>query len=138
MKRYLLSVIFWAFTFGSDSFAASNDKLPVGTYSYSQSGDELIDGSKASITWSIVVNGNGKAEVNISALHAPYTCDGIYTITDKGDYFALGLTDDENSLMDCDTPSPQFLLKKSFHGDVLVKSELFPWDSAGWKKMHKK
>lgn len=138
MKRYLLSVIFYAFTFGSDSFAAPHDKLPVGTYSYSQSGDELIDKSKASITWSIVVDGNGKAEVNISSLHAPYTCDGIYTITDKGDYFALGLIDGENSSMDCDTPSPQFLLKKSSHGDVLVKSELFPWDSNGWKKMHKK
>ncbi|MEJ5074335.1 hypothetical protein WH357_18665 [Enterobacter ludwigii] len=137
MKRYLLSVIFLAFTFGGYSFAASNDKLPVGTYSYSQGGDELIDGSKASITWSIVVDGSGKAEVNISSLHAPYTCDGIYTITDKGNYFTLGLTDDENSLMDCDTPPPQFLLKKSSRGDVLVKSELFPWDSAGWKKMHK-
>lgn len=52
-------------------------------------------------------------------------------------FFALSLTNDENSLMDCDTPSPQFLLKKSSHGDVLVKSELFPWDSVGWKKMHK-
>lgn len=50
MKIYLLSVMFCAFIFGNDSFAASNDKLPVGTYSYSQSGDELIDESKASVT----------------------------------------------------------------------------------------
>ncbi|WP_395489238.1 hypothetical protein ACG1VR_15345 [Cedecea davisae] len=84
-----------------------------------------------------MVDANGKAEVNISSLHAPYTCDGIYAITDKGDYFALSLTNDENSLVDCDTPSPQFLLKKSSHGDVLVKSELFPLNSVGWKRMHK-
>lgn len=63
-----------------------------------------------------MVDGNGKAEVNISSLHAPYTCDGIYTIADKGDFFALSLTNDENSLMDCDTPSPQFLLKNPLMG----------------------
>jgi hypothetical protein len=123
----------FAIFLGGIAFASSASNFPVGTYSYTQQGEELIDGKKASITWNIVIKDNKNAVVTVSSWHAPFTCDGKYALSNKGEQFALTWSSKDNADTDCDISPPQILLKKSQNGKVLIYSELFPWDSSGWK-----
>lgn len=134
MKIKLRYSVFIAAILGSVIFSASASDFPVGSYSYTQKGDELIDGQKASITWNILIKDSKNAVVTMSSWHAPFTCDGVYSVSNKDDQLVLTWSSKDNKDTDCDIPSPQILLKKSPVGDVLIHSELFPWDSNGWKK----
>lgn len=116
------------------SFASSAIDIPVGIYSFTQQGEELIDGQRASITWNIAIKDNKNAFLTMSSWHAPFTCDGKYTVFNEGAELALSWSSDDNKDTECDTPSPQILLKKSSPGNVLVHSELFIWDPSGWKQ----
>jgi hypothetical protein len=115
--------------------AASVNEFPVGTYSYTQEGEELIDGQRASITWNIAIKDDKNAVVTVSSWHALFTCDGKYTVSNEEKQLALTWYGKDNPDTECDTPSPQILLKKSPAGKILIHSELFPWDSDGWKKI---
>ncbi|WP_312387965.1 hypothetical protein [Atlantibacter hermannii] len=115
-------------------FPASADVFPTGTYSYTQQGEELVDGKRASITWNITLRDNKSAVITVSSWHAPFTCDGKYTVSNEGRELALSWSSDDNKDIECDIPSPQILLKKSSTGEVLVHSELFIWDPSGWKQ----
>lgn len=135
MKVKLRYGVFIATILGGGVFTASASDFPVGTYSYTQQGDELIDGRNASITWSILIKDSKNAMVAVSSWHAPFTCDGVYSVSNKDGQLALTWSSKDNKDTDCDIPSPQILLKKSPTGEVLIHSELFPWDSSGWKKV---
>lgn len=134
MKRIIYCGIVMIF-FSQFTFAEPSSPLPAGKYSFTQEGEELIDGSKASITWSISIKDDSHAVVKISSWHAPFTCDGKYTVSRNGDQLALSWSDKDNPDVVCDTSSPQILLKKSSSGKVLAHSELFSWDPDGWKNM---
>lgn len=118
------------------TFAASASDIPVGTYSYTQQGEELIDGQRASVTWNIAIKDDKNALVTMSSWHALFTCDGKYAVSNDGEKLALTWSSKDNTDTECDTPSPQFLLKKSPSGKVQVHSELFMWDPSGWKNTH--
>lgn len=134
MKKIICCGIVMAF-FSQFNFAEPSVLLPAGKYSFTQEGEELIDGAKASITWNISIKDDIHAVVKISSWHAPFTCDGKYTVSRNGDQLALSWSDKDNPDVECDTSSPQFLLKKSSSGIVLAHSELFAWDPDGWKNM---
>lgn len=104
-------------------------------YSFTQKGDELIDGQAASITWQISIMNNHDAMVHISSWHAPFTCDGKYIVKRDGEVFNLVWSEKENKDTECDTTAPQIVMKQATDGTWLVKSELFPWGEDGWKKM---
>jgi len=123
-------IFFSQFTFAEHSVA-----LLAGKYSFTQEGEKLIDGSKASITWNIYIKDDSHAVVKIYSWHTPFTCDGKYTISRNGDQLALSWSDKDNPDVECNTSSPQILLKKSLSGKVLAHSELFAWDPDGWKNM---
>ncbi|EAV2737565.1 hypothetical protein FGH87_26520 [Salmonella enterica] len=114
-------------------FSASISVISTGSYSYTQQGDELIGGQKASITWNIIIKDSSNAVVTISSWHAPFTCEGSYTISNEKDYTALSWSGKNNEDSECDIPSPQILLKKSSSGRILIHSELFPWNNKGWQ-----
>ncbi|HDT3786458.1 TPA: hypothetical protein QHL71_004408 [Enterobacter hormaechei subsp. steigerwaltii] len=118
-------------------FSASTNTVPIGVYSYTQEGDELIDGQKESITWNIMITDSSKASVNILSWHAPFTCEGSYTISNEKDYIYLTWSSKDNIDLECYIPSPQILLKKSSSGKILIHSKLFPWDAKGWKILRK-
>ncbi|EDU8878197.1 hypothetical protein Q6W56_003023 [Salmonella enterica] len=111
--------------------------IPRGIYSYTQKGDELIDGREASITWNINVKNNVDAVVTISSWHAPFSCDGLYTISDEKDYVTLSWSREANVDTMCDISSPQIFLKKSLSNGILIRSKLFPWGNEGWKNTNK-
>lgn len=115
------------------SLSALANDIPLGTYSYTQQGEELIDGQRASITWNISIKDGKNAVVTMSSWHALFTCDGKYTIAEDSGELALSWSDKDNTDTECDMPSPQILLKKSSTGKVLVHSELFVWDPKGWQ-----
>lgn len=117
-------------------FAASTSIIPQGIYSYTQEGDELIDGQKASITWNIEVKNNRDAIVIISSWHAPFTCVGIYSIFDEKDYTILSWSQEANADKECDLSSPQIFMKES-SGKILIRSKLFPWGSEDWQRVRK-
>lgn len=118
---------------GCITFSSSASDVPVGTYSYTQQGEELIDGRRASVTWNIAIKDDKNAVITASSWHALFTCDGKYTLSNEGAELALSWSSDDNLDAECGTLSPQFLLKKSPTGKVLVHSELFMWDPSGWK-----
>lgn len=113
-------------------FALASD-VPVGTYSYTQQGEEFIDGQRASVTWNIAIKEDKNAVVTMSSWHALFTCDGKYTVSNDGEKLALTWSSKENTDTECDISAPQILLKKSSSGKVQVHSELFMWDPSGWK-----
>lgn len=115
------------------TFAASASDIPVGTYSYTQKGEELIDGRRESVTWNIVIKDGKNAQLTMSSWHSLFTCEGKYTISNDGEKLALTWSSKDNADIECVTPSPQFLLKISPSGKVQVHSELFMWDPSGWK-----
>lgn len=119
---------------GCAIFPASANVIPAGIYSYTQQGEELIDGQRSSITWNISLKDSKSAVITVSSWHAPFTCDGKYTVSNEGSELALSWSSDDNKDTECDFPSPQILLKKSSTGQILVHSELFIWDPSGWKK----
>ncbi|MCG3100654.1 hypothetical protein MAQ58_14485 [Enterobacter sp. DRP3] len=125
--------LFSAFILGCVTFTSAASDIPVGTYSYTQQGEELIDGQRASVTWNIAIKDDKNAVVTISSWHTLFTCDGKYTASDDGENLALTWSGKDNMDTECDTSSPQFLLKKSASGKILVHSELFMWDPIGWK-----
>lgn len=121
-------------TLGKIISPASANIIPFGIYAYTQQGEELIDGQRSSITWNISIKDNQSAVIAVSSWHAPFTCDGKYTVSNVGTELALSWSTDDNKDTECDTPSPQILLKKSSTGQILVHSELFIWDPSGWKQ----
>lgn len=133
-RRFLMLMTFFI---SHTVFSVSLNMTQVGYYSYTQQGDELIDGRKASITWNVEVKDNKNAVVSISSWHAQFTCDGIYTISYEKDYVALNWSSKDSKDSECDTPPPQILLKQSSAGNMLIRSELFPWDNDGWKNLRK-
>ncbi|VED48957.1 Uncharacterised protein [Raoultella terrigena] len=133
MRIKFRQYLFATFVLSCIAFTTSANDIPVGTYLYTQQGEELIDGQRASVTWNIAIKDDKNAVVTMSSLHALYTCDGKYTVSDKGTKLALTWSGKDNTDTECDTPSPQFLLKKLPSGKVLVHSELFLWDPIGWK-----
>lgn len=122
-----------AIILGCITFSASASDIPVGTYSYTQQGEKLIDGKRASITWNISIKDDKNAVVTVSSWHALFTCEGKYTVSNDGEKLALSWSGNDNADTECDTPSPQIFLKKSPTGRVLVHSELFMWEPSGWK-----
>jgi len=137
MKNKLQFIMLMIFLMSHTAFSSSSNIFQVGTYSYTQQGDELIDGRRASITWNIELKDNRNAVVSISSWHAPFTCDGVYTISSEKDYVALSWSSKDNKDSECDTPSPQILLKESSAGNMLIRSELFPWNNDDWKNLRK-
>lgn len=134
MKKIICCGIVMMF-FSQFTFAEHFVPFPTGKYSFTQEGEKLIDGSKASITWNISIKDDSHAVVKISSWHAPFSCDGKYTVSRNGDQLALSWSDKDNPDVECNTSSPQILLKKSSSGKVLAHSELFAWDPDGWKNM---
>lgn len=118
--------------FCSASPAPAPAEIPAGHYSYTQQGDELTDGQKASISWHITIKDDGTAVVAISSWHAPFTCEGLYHWSDEPGYRALSWSVNENTGTECDSPSPQIRLRQE-NGKIFIHSELFPWDPQGWK-----
>lgn len=121
-------------TLGNIISPASANIIAFGTYAYTQQGEELIDGQRLSITWNISIKDNKSAVIAVSSWHAPFTCDGQIHCVKCRTELALSWSTDDNKDTECDTPSPQILLKKSSTGQILVHSELFIWDPSGWKK----
>lgn len=104
----------------------------IGKYSYTQQGDELIDGRNASVTWVLKFLSENKVQVSITSWHASFTCDGMYQAEKNNDEIKLTWLASEGSEMGCSTPSPQFFIKKKSNGALLIKSELFSWDDNKW------
>ena len=127
MKNTMLCLVTLLLLTSFSVFSASINAISLGTYSYTQKGEELIDGQEASITWNIEVKNNHDAFVVISSWHAPFTCDGSYTISNEKEYVALSWSRENNANIECDMAPPQIFLKKSSSGEVLIRSELFPW-----------
>lgn len=133
MKIKLTNGVCVAVALGCVVFSTLASDIPTKTYSYTQKGERLIDGQRASITWNITIKDDKNAVVTMSSWHAPFTCDGKYTVSDEGDKLALNWSGKDNPDTECNTPPPQILMKKSPTGKVLVQSELFVWDPSGWK-----
>lgn len=104
----------------------------VGKYTYTQQGDELIDGRNASITWVLKFLSENKVKVSITSWHVPFTCDGMYQAEKNNDEIKLTWLAGEGSEMGCSTSSPQFFIQKKPNGALLIKSKLFPWDDNKW------
>jgi hypothetical protein len=117
------------------SLASGVNDVSNEEYVYSQQGDELIYGRKASITWVFDIHKDGTAIVNISSWHAPFTCNGKYKAVKYNKELNLIWAKDENKDIECDTSSPQFVLKKTADDHYLIKSDLFPWSDGGWEKL---
>lgn len=130
-------LLFFLFVNNAVSSVSTNSIL-VGEYFFTQQGDELINGQKASITWNIFLKDEKSAVVSISSYHAPFNCDGLYNVFYERSQIILKWSGELNKDSSCDVSAPQIILKKSSSGSVLIHSELFPWDSSGWKKLKEK
>lgn len=137
MKRFLGFLSVFMLSLGYSVCSASVNSIPLGIYSYTQKGDELIDGQKASITWDINMKDDHNAIVNITSWHAPFTCDGSYFISNEKDYVSLSWVKESNIETECDLTAPQIFMKKLSSGEVLIRSELFPWGNEGWHSIRK-
>ncbi|EMY8146100.1 TPA: hypothetical protein R4Z70_005643 [Klebsiella variicola subsp. variicola] len=137
MKNVMRGLMALTLLLSNSGFSASINLIPPGIYSYTQKGDELIDGKRASITWNVNVKNNRHAIVTISSWHAPFTCDGSYAISNEKDYVTLSWSREINVDNECDISSPQILLKKSSSGKILIRSDLFPWGNEGWQSTRK-
>lgn len=108
LPALLLSVLFLS----GNVFAS----VPVNSaYVYTQKGEELIDGSTASISWHITFLSATRAKVDISSWHAPFTCEGEYNVVDKGDSIELLWDKQNNPDVGCNEDEPQFLLQQKNH-----------------------
>lgn len=134
-KKAILLTFFLAMS--ATSFAVPATPMVPSEYSYTQKGDELIDGQTASITWRISITNDYYAVVHISSWHAPFTCDGKFNIKKSGEVFNLTWSETENKDQECDTAAPQIAMKQAADGTWLAKSELFPWGDGGWEKIKK-
>lgn len=128
---------FFLMVFSVSSLASNTVHLKEGRYVYTQIGEELIGGQKASISWAFNIHKDGNVTVDISSWHAPFTCGGKYKIVKAGDEFNLFWVESENEGIYCGTPSPQFSIRQASNGNWLIKSELFPWGDNNWKKLKK-
>ena len=109
---------------------------PEGSYVFSQQGEQLIDGSNASITWRFIFNQDKHtAEVKISYWHAPYTCQGEYFYEKKGNELNLIWNAKKSPQEECETPAPQFIIKHDDKDRLLIKSKLFPWPVNDWEQL---
>ena len=109
---------------------------PEGSYVFSQQGEQLIDGSNASITWRFIFNQDKHtAEVKISSWHAPYTCQGEYFYEKKGNELNLIWNAKKSPEEECETPAPQFIIKHDDKDRLLIKSKLFPWTVNDWEQL---
>ncbi|WP_145539614.1 hypothetical protein [Yersinia kristensenii] len=123
-----------AFLVSIQSF--SSTELPAkGRFVITQKGDELIDGSQASITWLFNLDGKGRASLKISSWHAPYTCDGVYQVVQEGKQLKFIWKESSNPDGECNTLSPQFIMEKEAGNQWHIKSELFPWGKGGWENI---
>lgn len=136
-KNSLYLIISTSMFISSASFSASMNTIPNGSYSYTQKGDELIGGQKASINWNIMIKDSSNAVVTISSWHAPFTCEGSYIISSDKDTITLSWSKKENRNSECTISPPQILMKKSPSGNILINSKLFPWGNEGWKTVRK-
>lgn len=127
----------YLFSFINVSLASNVSDIKAGKYVYSQQGEELIDGKRASITWFFDIRSDDKATVNISSWHAPFTCNGKYKIIKGNDELSLIWLEEDNKDTECDVPSPQFLIKIKSNNLLLIRSELFPWGNGGWERLKK-
>ena len=110
---------------------------PPGNYSYSQKGEELVNGQNASITWNVNIKNRHDAIVTISSWHASFTCEGSYVLSNIQGHIALSWVAERNVRTECDLPAPQIVMKRSSSGAILIHSQLFPWESEGWYKTRK-
>lgn len=118
-------------------FSMPINLISPGIYTYTQKGDDLIDGQKASITWNVNLKTNHNAIVTISSWHAPFSCDGSYSIINEKDYLSLSWSQEENVGGECDSPAPQIFMKKTSSGEVLIRSVLFPCGDGDWHSIRK-
>lgn len=145
-NRLLGVVLIFAST-GNFSFAS--DREPVfqtqnaaplnphwgGRYILNQNGEMLIDGSRVSLTWDIKIDpASSTANVDMTTLHAPVTCQGEYAVQEKGAslLFTYQGRDD-----DCHYSAPQFEMKEQRDG-YYVNGEMFAQYSNGWQRLVKK
>ena len=133
MRTYLPALLLSAFFLSGNVIAS----VPVNSaYVYTQKGEELIDGSTASISWRITFLSATRAKVDISSWHALFTCQGEYNVVDKGERIELLWDKQNNPDVECNEDEPQFLLQQKNH-TLRVKSALFPWDDEPWFTMRK-
>lgn len=137
MKKILHCLIALTLLVSYSGYSMTINLIPPGVYSYTQKGEELIDGQKASITWNINMKNNQSAVVTISSWHAPFTCDGSYTISNEKDYVSLSWARNINIETECELSAPQIFMKKSPSGEVLIRSELFLWGNKDWHSARK-
>lgn len=80
LRSLLLLLMLFTASFQSlaENKQSSSYENIIGKYTYTQQGDELIDGKNASITWVLNFLPEGEVKVSITSWHAPFTCDGLY------------------------------------------------------------
>lgn len=92
-----------------------------------QKQEELIDSGESSQVYIFYID-KDKAFLKIKSWHSFYSCDGDYTITNKGDiiYLSWNVSDNGKDYF-CDYPSPQFKIKikknKFYLSGQLLKDE---------------
>lgn len=111
--------------------------VPPGNYSYSQKGEDLVNGQNASITWNVNIKNRHDAIVTISLWNASFTCEGSYVISNVQDHIALSWVAERNVITEYDLSAPPILMKRSSSGAILIHSQLFPRESEGWYKTRK-
>ena len=138
-RRIFVLLIMLAITFQSraDKELPLVHKYILGKYTYTQKGDELIDGKNASITWVLNFLPENKVRISITSWHAPFTCDGLYQAESVNDEIKLTWLPEKNSEMECNTSPPQFIAKRNSGDTLLIKSSLFPWDDEKWFALKK-
>ncbi|MBY4951471.1 MULTISPECIES: hypothetical protein [Pantoea] len=139
LRSLLLLLMLFTASFQSlaENKQSSSYENIIGKYTYTQQGDELIDGKNASITWVLNFLPEGEVKVSITSWHAPFTCDGLYQTEKDNNEIKLTWLSGEGSEMECDTQPPQFIAKQNTGTILLIKSSLFPWDDEKWFALNK-
>lgn len=125
MKKNICRLSSVTFFVCCSAFSSPYDGIPPGNYSYSQKGDELVNGQNASITWKINIKNRHDAIVTISSWHASFTCEGSYVISNAQGHIALSWVAERNVRTECDLPAPQILMKKSSSGTFSYTANYF-------------
>ncbi|VTM10866.1 Uncharacterised protein [Raoultella terrigena] len=81
MRIKFRQYLFATFVLSCIAFTTSANDILVGTYLYTQQGEELIDGQRASVTWNIAIKDDKNAVVTMSSLHALYIPVTVNTLS---------------------------------------------------------
>lgn len=131
ISNTLLLALSFALCLSRPIFATDAPSNKSTQYVYTEKGEELIDGSQSSITWTFILDVNNGAMVNITSWHSPFSCNGKYKVITKGNELHLYWLQKQNKDINCNVPSPQFILKKQ-DNSMLVKSDCFYYGEGKW------